>query len=234
MSRVAERHGGPGLHRADCFVRRRCPGTRILRERVWKRLTDRALHDAVRIGLAEVIVHDMTNAVARTSGARMVEAMRDHAAGWCDGEWDRISDVAERFTRFGSPLLAAEASAQSAESHDDAHARRAVVRARLWTRRAPRPPPRRWPVSLENSPDANSRWPSSLRLASSRGIAEKLFLSARTVDNHLASVFRKLELAGRDQVAAVLGPALAVPSAQQAGRRLNSGSSSFQDSKRLS
>ncbi|CAN5387812.1 LuxR family transcriptional regulator [soil metagenome] len=38
----------------------------------------------------------------------------------------------------------------------------------------------------------------------SREIAEQLDLSARTVDNHLASVFRKLEISGRGQLSAAL------------------------------
>lgn len=39
----------------------------------------------------------------------------------------------------------------------------------------------------------------------SRLIAEDLGLSVRTVDNHLARVFRKLGVTGRDELAEVLG-----------------------------
>jgi DNA-binding CsgD family transcriptional regulator len=40
--------------------------------------------------------------------------------------------------------------------------------------------------------------------ASSREIADKLFLSARTVDNHLLRVYTKLGISSRDELAATL------------------------------
>ncbi len=36
-------------------------------------------------------------------------------------------------------------------------------------------------------------------------IAEKRFISVRTVDNHLRSVYRKLDISGRDELAVHLG-----------------------------
>ena len=41
---------------------------------------------------------------------------------------------------------------------------------------------------------------------SSREIAERLYLSIRTVDNHLQKVYSKLGITGRDQLPAALGP----------------------------
>jgi DNA-binding CsgD family transcriptional regulator len=46
---------------------------------------------------------------------------------------------------------------------------------------------------------------------SSRAIADRFFLSVRTVDNHLHSVYRKLELTGREELAVVLGPTPSSP-----------------------
>ena len=42
--------------------------------------------------------------------------------------------------------------------------------------------------------------------ASSREIADTLFLSARTVDNHLLRVYTKLGISSRDELLAALGP----------------------------
>lgn len=39
----------------------------------------------------------------------------------------------------------------------------------------------------------------------SRDIAEWLVLSTRTVDNHLASVYRKLGVSGREELSEVIG-----------------------------
>jgi DNA-binding CsgD family transcriptional regulator len=39
---------------------------------------------------------------------------------------------------------------------------------------------------------------------SSKGIADELYLSARTIDNHLRRVYSKLGVGGRGQLAAAL------------------------------
>ncbi|WP_426574923.1 helix-turn-helix domain-containing protein [Aquihabitans sp. McL0605] len=45
----------------------------------------------------------------------------------------------------------------------------------------------------------------------SREIAERLYLSKRTIDSHLSSVYRKLGVTGRDQLHAALDPAMGEP-----------------------
>ena len=47
----------------------------------------------------------------------------------------------------------------------------------------------------------------------SREVAETLHIATRTADNHLHAVYRKLDLTGRDDLTALLGPA-AAPSAE--------------------
>ena len=46
---------------------------------------------------------------------------------------------------------------------------------------------------------------AAIRGRSSRAIAGQEFLSVRTVDNHLRRVYRKLDIGGRGELAAVLG-----------------------------
>ena len=43
--------------------------------------------------------------------------------------------------------------------------------------------------------------------ATNREIAERLYLSKRTVDSHLSSVYRKLGVAGRAELRTALNPA---------------------------
>jgi DNA-binding NarL/FixJ family response regulator len=42
--------------------------------------------------------------------------------------------------------------------------------------------------------------------ASNRAIAEQLFVTVRTVETHLTSAYRKLEISGRADLAFALGP----------------------------
>ncbi len=51
---------------------------------------------------------------------------------------------------------------------------------------------------------------------SSRDIGARLFVSTRTVDNHLQHVYVKLGVKGRDGLATALG--ISVPGAESAGR----------------
>jgi len=46
---------------------------------------------------------------------------------------------------------------------------------------------------------------------SNREIAQMLFVTARTVEGHLTSIFRKLQLASRDELGAVLERGARVP-----------------------
>ncbi len=76
-----------------------------------------------------------------------------------------------------------------------------------------------WPTS---SVVLSSRETEIARLAAqrvrSREIGERLGLSVRTVDNHLARVYRKLGVGGRDELAGLLGPETSGD--EQAGRAL--------------
>ena len=52
-----------------------------------------------------------------------------------------------------------------------------------------------------------------MALAATKGmtgpqIAEDYFISVRTVDNHLSSVYRKLNIGGREELQGLLAPAM--------------------------
>ncbi len=171
-----------------------------------------ALHDAARFGAPDLVAEDLVKAVDATSGCALLEAMRDHAVALADGDAVAVYAVARRFPGMGSPILAAECAAQAArlfaEQGDRARAARTAVFADLWRRRCT------WVATpaLAGLPSMlTDREREVTELASSglasREIADRLVVSVRTVDNHLRSVYRKLDVGGREELGRALTPA---------------------------
>lgn len=167
-----------------------------------------ALHDAVRLGAAQLVAEDLA-AVRSDRGAHLIDTMADHAAAAAAADGPALMGVASSFAGMGACLLAAEAAAQAATALTGGQAGVAAFLSMAWERRCEDPDT----VALSKRPDIVS--PREMEVAldasagsSSREISERRFISARTVDNHLASVYRKLEVGGREELAAVLEPAL--------------------------
>lgn len=180
-----------------------------------------ALHDAVRWGRAEVVADDLAAAVAGMTGARLLEAMGRHATALAEQDLPSLEDVALQFLAFGSPLLAAEVFAQLSEllrDHRDDHWRRSAARAQMLAMHCPDAmtpaiagiraalTTREFEITLD-----------ALRDATSREIAKRRYLSVRTVDNHLHAVYRKLRVAGRPELASLLGPVAPTETATDQG-----------------
>ena len=173
-----------------------------------------ALHDAVRWGGAQGVVDDLIEAAATTRGAVLLEAMADHARAVVAHDSEMLADVATRMAISGSPLYAAEAWAQLAARHHEIDRegvfwRRAAVRAELLLRECDgvaTPAVQRLPQGL------TERELEVALLAStgdtSRDVADRLFVSTRTIDNHLRHVYRKLGFTSRDELAHLLNDAV--------------------------
>lgn len=166
-------------------------------------------HDAVRFGRPDLVVEDMT-AIDTSKGAGLLALMRDHAVVSFDSDPKGLSAVAEGFGDLGAHLLAAETWAQTANVHegngDLADAARACARSIAHEQRCERPdtPALRRRPSLVSVREIEVALDAASGLTSFQ-ISEKRFISVRTVDNHLSSVYRKLAITGRDQLAGVLG-----------------------------
>jgi DNA-binding CsgD family transcriptional regulator len=165
-----------------------------------------ALHDAVRLGRAELVVEDL-GALRDDRGAHLVTAMADHAAASHAGAGEGLLAVAERFAAMGAPLLAAEAAAQAALILPPAASSLAACLSRGWEARCQDPVT----PALGARPDTVSEREFEVALDAARGetsadIARLRFISVRTVDNHLRSVYRKLGIGGREELRAVLAP----------------------------
>jgi DNA-binding CsgD family transcriptional regulator len=170
----------------------------------------RLLHDLARLG-------DPASAAARLGElAALVEggltaACAGHAAALLGDSGAAVEDAALAFESSGASLLAAEAQLTAARRF---RAERLLRRAAASSRRAR--------ALLAECGDARTPgllledelFPLTRREreiaglaaagASSREIADKLFLSVRTVDNHLQKVYGKLGVNGRAELAEAL------------------------------
>jgi DNA-binding CsgD family transcriptional regulator len=180
----------------------------------------RLLHDLVRLGEMGAVVDRLAELAAGVEGD-LVKAFADHAAAAARASGPDLETSASAFDSLGAFGLGAEAARAAAVAfHHDGLLRRASVCLRQAEELE-----RRCGASSGNPRGGGGgsagvhAGPAAGRLtrrerevaglaasgASSREIADKLFLSARTVDNHLLRVYTKLGISSRDKLAAALG-----------------------------
>lgn len=169
-----------------------------------------ALHDALRLGRAGPAARLLPAATALADGPFAV-CCRDHALAVRDDDGRRLDAVSARFERFGALLLAAEAAAEAAGAHERAGLSRpadlARTRAAALADRCGRPVTAALLACALPSPlTRREREVAGLAASglSSRQIAERLTVSPRTVDGHLARAFAKLGVTRRTDLAAAL------------------------------
>jgi DNA-binding CsgD family transcriptional regulator len=188
-----------------------------------------AQYDLVRLDRA-VLAADPLATLAKSVDGPLAALMARHARAAANGNADELLAVSAAFAELGLNLYAAEAAAMAV--------------ARLRTARLPLPgtiSPRiaalldgrvdaRTPALRATRPMLTDRERQIAEMAAagapSREIAGQLFLSTRTVDNHLLRVYAKLGIAGRTQLATALraasdsnGVTPLVPSGSLARRR---------------
>lgn len=170
-------------------------------------------HHALELGAADLVAGPMEVAASRTRDAPLLERLSEHAAAVVDGAIERLAACASWFESVGAPRYAATAHRDRAAAllaaDDVPGARLADVAAQIagWGLgpfTAPEAPP---------IPDAMSAREIEVAVvasggATSKAIGQDLFLSTRTVDNHLRNVYAKLELDGRQALATL--PELAI------------------------
>lgn len=164
------------------------------------------LHDGVHYGGAAQVVAPLAEAVKDTTGAHLLELMAEHAAAVAAGAAAQVATCSQRFMAIGARRLAAEAQTQRAKilaADDLVEARRADFTGRAVSRRGV--------IGLDESAIVDAVSERELEVAklaahgrTSAEIAAAVYLSKRTVDNHLHSVYRKLDLAGRNDLAPLL------------------------------
>ena len=182
------------------------------------------LHDVARLGDPASVV-DRLGDLASACEGELVGAYASHAAAAAAGRPEALVESSDRFARLGARLLAAEAATEAAQAFQQrGEGRAAAAMGARSTTLAEDCEGARTPglASVVTVVPLTSRERDIATLAaqgeSSKAIAARLFLSVRTVNNHLQSVYSKLGVTGRGQLAGALEPAgvssPAVPSAR--------------------
>ena len=168
------------------------------------------LHDAARFGGAEQVVDRLGTLSSQMQGP-IVGAFARHARALADDDPDGLLRCADEFESLDSLAWAAEAAAEAAERLQvggrsslatEAGRRAAALAARAGGVSTP-------PVRRGAEPEPlTTRELEIARLAASgltsKEIARREQLSARTVDTHLARVYRKLGIGGRAELPSAL------------------------------
>jgi DNA-binding CsgD family transcriptional regulator len=172
-----------------------------------------ALHTAVRLGFAAEVV-DRLEQVAAGVDAREVVIGARHARALVNGDGAALDEASVAFEEIGAVLRAAEAAAGAAQAHRAAgHARAATAAADragtlLGECQGASTPALAAVSEASEATTLTRREDEVARLAAqgltSKDIAERLFLSVRTVDNHLQRAYTKLGVTSRRELAAFL------------------------------
>jgi DNA-binding CsgD family transcriptional regulator len=174
-----------------------------------------ALHDAVRLGAVRQ-AGERLQAVAAVTEGRWAPPYAAHARALTDGDAGDLEAAASGFEELGAQLLAAEVCAQASAAFRAAGLRSRAERAeaRAWQLAAGCEGARS-PVleELDRPLPLTRREREVAKLAadglSSQTIADRLFLSVRTVEGHLQNAFGKLGVNDRRSLATLLGNGVA-------------------------
>ena len=185
----------------------------VARERGLFGLESGAVHDLVRLG-------EPTGAPARLAELRslvdgpLIEVRAAHAAALAAGDGPELDAASIGFEELGALLLAAEAAAQAAVAHARAgrdrlatasRNRSDLLRGRCEGARTPA-----LAVAVGGAVAPLTRREREVAALAAGGmpskdIAQQLFLSVRTVENHLQRVYTKLGVSNRSDLARALG-----------------------------
>ncbi len=208
----------PWLEQARAWVAA-CAGDTRTSVEVLYRLLDRvradefaghelhALHDLVRLGHAVEVVDRLSKLAATVEGP-LAPLMAWHGRAAVDSDGIGLLTVAEELSDLGMSLYAAEAAASAIPLLRATRATQTAAASELLTTLISRCDGAQVHTLAVPQPTLTTRERQIARLAAagvpSKEIADQLYLSARTVDNHLLRVYAKLGVGGRAELPAAL------------------------------
>lgn len=161
-----------------------------------------ALHDVVRMGFPKEVVDRLAD-LSKLADGSLLAAFAHHAEALTAGEGDALDEASRAFETIGAQLFAAEAAAEAARAHSDAgrltRSASSSERSRALSESVGAKTPALSSLGDMRPLTAREREIAILAASglSSKEIAERLFVSVRTVDNHLHHVYSKLGVNGR-------------------------------------
>jgi ATP/maltotriose-dependent transcriptional regulator MalT len=168
------------------------------------------LHDVARLGDAASVAGRLEELATRCEGD-LVAAYNFHAAAAATGSPDALVDATDQFDGLGATLLAAEAAKEAAQAFQRRGDRRGAaalgVRSSALASSCEGARTPALTAAVMVAPLTRRERDIAALAAqgqSSQEIADHLFLSVRTVNNHLQSVYAKLGVSGRRQLAGAL------------------------------
>jgi DNA-binding CsgD family transcriptional regulator len=166
-----------------------------------------ALHDLVRLGHAGDVVERLAE-LATTVEGPIAPVMAWHARAAAAADGNGLLAAAQAFADLGLSMYAAETAATAIPLLRAARAPQTTAASELLAVLLARCEGVNAPTLVVAQPALTIRERQIAKLAAagvpSKGIADQLYLSARTVDNHLLRVYAKLGVAGRAELAGAL------------------------------
>lgn len=165
-----------------------------------------ALHDAARLGEANTVTKPLSQ-LSESCDGLLIPTLAGHAQALATKDAPALEQISDSFEEMGAFLFAAEAAAEASRIYEgagtvrkatSAAARAAEMAAICEGARTPTLANVLEPLPLTR----REREVASLaaRGLSNREIAQRLFVSIRTVGNHLHNVYIKLGIRGRDEL----------------------------------
>jgi DNA-binding CsgD family transcriptional regulator len=167
-----------------------------------------ALHDLVRLGRADLAAEPMADLLAGRPGGPAAALLYRHAKAAVEGDADALFAAAREFSAHGYLLYAAETAGGAVRAFRTGRDTQALAASTLLADVLARCDVLHTPALLAVQPSLTTRERQVAELAAegvrSREIADRLFLSPRTVENHLQRVYAKLGVSRRGELAPAL------------------------------